>query len=113
MRSLRLADGYVFDADAGSCLSGDLECSLERFERERYAVDAVAKSGRKWPIVEHMPKMPTAVAADHFFTQHTVTRVAVYVDGLVFQKLGQPEPESYFVPEWNSVLPHPAQWYSP
>src|SRR5688572_16739759 len=49
--------------------------SARGLEVQRHAVDAVAKTGRRRPVLEDVPQVPAAAAAMHFGTGHPVAAV--------------------------------------
>lgn len=64
-------------------------------------------------IREDMPKMGVTVPAANFGAHHAVRGVRQVADRIIADrlvKLGQPQPESYFVWELNSGASHTVQW---
>lgn len=62
---------------------------------------------------EDMPKMGVTVPAANFGAHHAVRGVRQVADRIIADrlvKLGQPQPESYFVWELNSGASHTVQW---
>ena len=52
-------------------------------EFERYAVHAIALTGRLRPVLEHMAEMPAAAAAMHFGSRHEQAAIGFGLDRIV------------------------------
>src|SRR6267378_4834500 len=47
-------------------------------EIQRRGVDAIAKTGRPWPVGENVAEMRVTSAAEHFLARHSMARVSIH-----------------------------------
>src|SRR6266540_2203489 len=66
--------------------------SVARIERQRERVDAVALTGRRGTVGEHVPEVTTAAATDDLRTAHAVRVVRAQLDRVRNRGLGEARP---------------------